>query len=78
MRLPESAEPMNLNMSREAFLIRKASDYIAPKPRNVGAKFGRDVTSVTSSWGPSLLVEGIGIDSRRYIEVSDFRTFSFF
>ena len=52
---------------REAFLIRKASDYTAPTVRKASARFGRD-PSGSSGWGPGKLAEGIGIDTRRYIE----------
>ena len=68
MRLPNVAEPTNANLFREAFLIRKASDYAAPKARTSGTRFGRDVSASSSKWGPGKLVEGIGIDSRQYIE----------
>lgn len=68
MRLPEPTEPSNSSLYREAFLIRKASDYTAPKARNVSARFGRDVTPTNTGWGPGKLAEGIGIDTRQYIE----------
>ena len=68
MRLPEATQPTNPDFYREAFLIRKASDYTAPKARKASARFGRDVNATSSSWGPGKLVEGIGIDTRQYIE----------
>lgn len=63
---------------REAFLIRKASDYVTPAPaRKSSGRFGRDVSgsgpsasaSASGAWGgPGKLAEGIGIDARQYIE----------
>ena len=72
MRLPQltSNPPIShkgANAFREAFLVRKASDYVAPKARMKSGMFGRDV-SEGSTWGPGKLAEGIGIDPRRYIE----------
>lgn len=71
MRLPH---PMNISYAhsdsyREAFLIRKASDYIAPTTRNT-SRFGRDVSgpSTGGGWGPTKLAEGIGIDARQYVD----------
>ena len=51
----------------EAFLIRKASDYAAPSARKASSMFSRGA-SENSGWGPGKLAEGIGIDTRRYIE----------
>ena len=87
MRLPYSSQEQqqtnadtdpnshNTNAFREAFLTRKASDYVAPasarKPSN---RFGRDVSGASGAgngggWGsPGKLAEGIGIDARQYIE----------
>ena len=67
MRLPEATQPSNSDLYREAFLIRKASDYTAPKARTASARFGRDVNATGSSWGPGKLTEGIGIDTKQYI-----------
>ncbi|KAJ9484550.1 hypothetical protein VN97_g8823 [Penicillium thymicola] len=64
---------------QEAFLVRKASDYISPASRvSSGARFFRDLGGASSSAGltgssradmaPSKLVEGLGMDARRYIE----------
>jgi hypothetical protein len=62
---------------REAFLIRKASDYVTPAAaRKSSGRFGRDVSgssasaSASGAWGggPGKLAEGIGIDARQYIE----------
>ncbi|KGO76836.1 Protein of unknown function DUF1712, fungi [Penicillium italicum] len=66
----------------EAFLVRKASDYISPAKHgrvSSGARFFRDLGGASSSTGlkgssrgadmaPSKLVEGLGIDARRYVE----------
>jgi len=51
---------------KEIFLIRRASDYVAAKPRRfTGAAAGSE-----SSWtsGPGRLAQGIGVDTKRYIE----------
>ncbi|CAI7614690.1 unnamed protein product [Penicillium glandicola] len=67
---------------QEAFLVRKASDYISPASHgrvSSGARFFRDLGGASSSAGltgssraadmaPSKLVEGLGMDARRYIE----------
>ena len=71
MRLPEATQPTNSDLYREAFLIRKASDYTAPKARKASARFGRDVNATGSSWGPGKLTEGIGIDTKQYIGTSN-------
>ena len=54
----------------EAFLVRKASDYVAPAARKLGSGFGREASGsgVAGGWGPGKLAEGIGIDARQYIE----------
>ena len=54
----------------EAFLVRKASDYVPPAARKSGSGFGREVSGsgVAGGWGPGKLAEGIGIDARQYIE----------
>ena len=69
MRLPRSdsgSENEDASAFREAILVRKASDYIPPTTRNISGRFGRDTSA--SGWGPGKLAEGIGIDTRRYIE----------
>ena len=69
MRLPQSeihAENDGTYTSREAILIRKASDYLPPTVRKASVRFGRD--TIGNGWGPGKLAEGIGIDTRRYIE----------
>ena len=72
MRLPHGAVTRSSDAKnfREAFLIRKASDYIAPSAKKSGGRFGRDGggSSPTGGWGPGKLAEGIGIDARQYIE----------
>ena len=74
MRLPQGSlaqqsdfEHSNHNECREAFLVRKASDYVAPAVRKASGMFSRD-SNGSSGWGPAKLAEGIGIDTRRYIE----------
>lgn len=65
---------------REAFIVRKASDYISPASNgrmSSGARFFRDLGGASSSklgsprateTTPSKLAEGLGMDARRYIE----------
>ncbi|KAJ5468608.1 hypothetical protein N7475_006360, partial [Penicillium sp. IBT 31633x] len=67
---------------QEAFLVRKASDYISAASHSrvsSGARFFRDLGGASPSAGltgpsraadmaPSKLVEGLGMDARRYIE----------
>ena len=67
---------------QEAFLVRKASDYVSPATHgrvSSGARFFRDLGGASGSSGltgtsraadmaPSKLVEGLGMDARRYIE----------
>ncbi|KAI9711095.1 MAG: hypothetical protein M1812_007289 [Candelaria pacifica] len=57
---------------REAFLVRKASDYILPaSQRKTGGKYARDTSGVSGTgggWVPGKLAEGIGVDTRKYIE----------
>lgn len=73
MRLPHDGftEQSPSNLYREAFLIRKASDYASAAARKSGGRFGRDKNdgiSTSSGWTPGRLAEGIGIDARQYIE----------
>ena len=71
MRLPLSSSRPNSEASdyREAILIRKASDQ---KPvsalRKASSAFSAREASTSSSWAPGRLTEGIGIDTRKYIE----------
>ncbi|KAL9006400.1 MAG: hypothetical protein Q9188_000805 [Gyalolechia gomerana] len=69
MRLPHvvASQRMNQMVYREAFLIRKASDYEVPTSKGSGGSFGRN-TGGSGGWGPAKLAEGIGIDARQYIE----------
>lgn len=72
MRLPHT--PLRQSSSsktfREAFLIRKASDYVSAELRKTSSRFGRDISGSNTSagWGSGKLAEGIGIDARKYIE----------
>ena len=74
MRLPSSsssdAGTGQSKIFREAFLIRKASDYESPAVRKSSGRFGKDVSGAGASggWGPGKLAEGIGIDARQYID----------
>jgi hypothetical protein len=62
---------------QEAFIVRKASDYTSPTGHgrvSSGARFFRDLGGASSGltyradMAPSKLVEGLGMDARRYIE----------
>jgi hypothetical protein len=61
---------------QEAFIVRKASDYTSPTGHgrvSSGARFFRDLGGASSNLtyradAPSKLVEGLGMDARRYIE----------
>lgn len=68
MRIPHVAASQQLNQMvyREAFLIRKASDYV-PAAKVLGGSWGKRA-GASSGWGPGKLAEGIGIDARQYIE----------
>lgn len=72
MRLPQTSPARGIGSDayREAFLIRKASDYVPPAARKSSGRFGREVSgsSAAVGWGPGKLAEGIGIDARQYIE----------
>ena len=73
MRLPQtgSAGGRGSEGYREAFLIRKASDYVSPAGRKSSSRFGSEVSgsgAAGGGWGPGKLAEGIGIDARQYIE----------
>ena len=72
MRLPHPSitQPTHSSMFREAFLVRKASDYVPPTAKKSTSRFGRNVSasSASTGWGPGKLAEGIGIDARQYIE----------
>lgn len=67
LRLPYTATSQDKTDSRsyrEAFLIRKATDYNAPVNRTVS----RAASNESVGWGPAKLAEGIGVDARKYIE----------
>ncbi|KAL9102326.1 MAG: hypothetical protein Q9163_002506 [Psora crenata] len=72
MRLPHPPTTSATHSStyREAFLIRKASDYVPPIPRasNLGFRTNIGGTSGGAGWGTAKLAEGIGIDARQYID----------
>ena len=73
MRLPHSpaSSSQDGDHYREAILIRKSSDYVAPKPRNTSSGLGfgwGGGESAGNGWGPARLAEGIGIDARQYID----------
>lgn len=61
---------------QEAFIIRKASDHVSPASHarnSSGTQFFRDLGgagfgSSRNDTGPGKLVEGLGLDARRYIE----------
>ncbi|GIK06863.1 hypothetical protein Aspvir_002515 [Aspergillus viridinutans] len=65
--------------AREAFLVRKASDHVSASGHargGSGTRFFRDLGGASSpgrqasrsETGPGKLVEGLGLDARRYIE----------
>ena len=71
MRLPHAPATSQTHSSsyREAFLIRKASDYVVPTPRKSSSRYVSSSSNDSAGWGsPSKLAEGIGIDARQYIE----------
>ncbi|KAI4162536.1 MAG: hypothetical protein LQ342_003767 [Letrouitia transgressa] len=76
MRLPHHSASQRLNrrVFREAFLIRKATDYSGPGVQGSGGRWrpgGLSMESGASSADgreTGKLAEGIGIDARHYIE----------
>ncbi len=72
MRLPHEhlGQTVDSDSFREAFLIRKASDYVPPAAKKSSGRFSRDASgsSASGGWGPGKLAEGIGIDARQYID----------
>ncbi|MCJ1467432.1 hypothetical protein MMC07_006057 [Pseudocyphellaria aurata] len=73
MRLPHDpvTEQSGSHSYREAFLIRKASDYASAAMSKSSGRFGRDRnegSGASGGWNPGRLAEGIGIDARQYIE----------
>ncbi|OJJ70733.1 hypothetical protein ASPBRDRAFT_44977 [Aspergillus brasiliensis CBS 101740] len=72
-------EPENNNAHQEAFIVRRSSDSVSPSghARNSSStRFFRDLGGASSpglqasrtDTGPGKLVEGLGLDARRYIE----------
>ena len=70
MRLPHAptTSPADSSSFREAFLIRKASDYVEPTPRKSSSRHVSGSSIEGAGWGTSKLAEGIGIDARQYVE----------
>ncbi|KAL8766612.1 MAG: hypothetical protein Q9209_006677 [Squamulea sp. 1 TL-2023] len=72
MRLPHVAASQQVErmVYREAFLLRKASDYGTPTGKASSGVWGRatSASSAGNGEGLSRLAEGIGIDARQYIE----------
>ena len=72
MRLPhvDASREVGQMVYREAFLLRKASDYGTSNDKGSGGVWGRNTgaSSTGNGGGPSRLAEGIGIDARQYIE----------
>jgi hypothetical protein len=71
-RLPSSGmatQDTSRTRHREAFLIRKASET-APKASRFSTSSLRGIQSSSkdSTWSPSKLAEGIGVDTGKYIE----------
>jgi hypothetical protein len=77
--VPSSLVPELIPEPQEAFIVRKASDYVSSSGHarmSSGARFFRDLGGASSSklaasradTTPSKLVEGLGMDARRYIE----------
>lgn len=78
MRLPcpktndSNTEEADKLSYREAFLVRKASDYVVHASRKASGRYARDVSGAAGAagggWAPGKLAEGIGVDTRKYIE----------
>lgn len=77
--VPSSPAPEPIPEPQEAFIVRKASDYVSSAGHarmSSGARFFRDLGGASSAklaasradTTPSKLVEGLGMDARRYIE----------
>jgi len=58
-----------VSKDKEIVLIRRASDYVASRSGNRFAS-GSSVAASEASWtsGPGKLAQGIGVDTKRYIE----------
>ncbi|KAJ5157478.1 uncharacterized protein N7482_008578, partial [Penicillium canariense] len=75
---PSPSPPEPVPEPQEGFLVRKASDSVSPSGHarmSSGARFFRDLGGASSSklasradTTPSKLVEGLGMDARRYID----------
>lgn len=72
MRLPHAPTTAETHRGvyREAFLVRRASDSAVAGSKKLSGRFGLDGRGSDGGggWGPSKLAEGIGIDTRKYIE----------
>ncbi|KAL8683612.1 MAG: hypothetical protein Q9186_000384 [Xanthomendoza sp. 1 TL-2023] len=72
MRLPHVAASQHIGrmVYREAFLVRQASDDGPPTGKVSGGGWGRKDVGPSAGQGgaPTRLAEGIGIDTRQYIE----------
>jgi hypothetical protein len=77
--VPLSPSPEPVPEPQEAFVVRKASDYVSSSGHarmSSGARFFRDLGGASPSklaasradTTPAKLVEGLGMDARRYIE----------
>jgi hypothetical protein len=63
--IPSSSQD-GLPKDKEIFLIRRASDYI---PSKSSSRFvSGSSTAGESGWGPGKLAQGIGVDTKSYIE----------
>lgn len=72
MRLPHAptTSETDSNVYREAFLVRRASDSTVAASKKLSGRLGLDGrgSSGGSGWGHGKLADGIGIDTRKYIE----------
>lgn len=68
----KSAPEFLENLSKEAFLIRKASDYVAPgqsSSKGIFHSMSGGSANTHGGWiTPGKLAEGIGLDAKKYIE----------
>lgn len=64
----DSTPSLAVTQDKEIILIRRASDYVAP--RSASRFASGTFTSSDAGWGsgPSKLAQGIGVDTKRYIE----------
>src|SRR4051812_10740043 len=56
-KVTSSGEDRKYSMLKEIFLVRRASDYVAPKSRKASSRFGREISGSSSStgWGAGKL-----------------------